>query len=251
MSKPGYVYILSNDAYQEDYYKIGMTSRSPSTRAFELYNKNTAVPGKFSVEFSIKVSDCALAERQIHSQLSTYRVNNYREFFKVPIFKARQVIIKVCEKIDQPRQKNAVKEVKSNSSGASFYRSKELNEQYIKDQVEQKRKLRLAAEQPNPTHAESLPKHVHNILKTFQVKNRNEAFQDKREVKECYYCKKYFQKKEGYLHPTGKFVCNKCEHSIVEPPDNMDSNGIVYAGFILFSLFSLFIFMLVLLGLIG
>ena len=75
----GYVYILTNDHL--DYVKIGKTTRSPEVRASEL--SNTSVPGKFYVAFSAFVDNCDEVEKRVHEDLSEYRVDDRREFFKV------------------------------------------------------------------------------------------------------------------------------------------------------------------------
>lgn len=80
-SKKGYVYILINEFYQEDLLKIGMTTRSPEIRSYELYDKHSGVPGKFKVIYKKRVEDCEFAEALIHKNLGEYRVNDYREFF--------------------------------------------------------------------------------------------------------------------------------------------------------------------------
>ncbi len=76
----GKVYILVNP-FLEGILKIGKTNRSSEERASEL--SGTSVPGRYIVLFDEDYADCDLAEKLIHQELSEYRVNHKREFFKV------------------------------------------------------------------------------------------------------------------------------------------------------------------------
>ena len=86
----GYVYILSNPSLP-GLVKIGQTSRSPEERAREL-SKNTSIPENFVVEFEIYTSNRVELEKDAHRQLSNYRVNTRREFFRVELEKAAQLL---------------------------------------------------------------------------------------------------------------------------------------------------------------
>ena len=93
----GYVYILSNPSLP-GLVKIGQTSRSPEERAREL-SKNTSIPENFVVEFEIYTSDRVELEKDAHRQLSSYRVNARREFFRVEIEKAAQLLRQAAEQL--------------------------------------------------------------------------------------------------------------------------------------------------------
>ncbi len=71
---------------------------------------------------------------------------------------------------------------------------------------------------------------------------------DKEEIKECYYCNNSFQRKDGYLHPSGAFVCRNCEKSIVQPDGKTDSTyrNALYGCVVLFGIFFLFVFIILL-----
>lgn len=92
MSNNGLVYILTNPSFQVDLLKIGMTTRTAEERAWEIYLGATGVPEKFQVAHAEVCSDCALAERRVHERLKQHRVNASREFFKVALSSAIQVI---------------------------------------------------------------------------------------------------------------------------------------------------------------
>lgn len=83
----GYLYVLSNEA-MPGLVKIGRTERQPETRAREL--RTTGVPHSFKLEFSIRVSDSAVAEEQVHRLLSERgaRTSGDREFFYLSIAEA-------------------------------------------------------------------------------------------------------------------------------------------------------------------
>lgn len=68
-----------------DVYKVGMTTRSPNARAVEL-SSVTGVPTPFDVVYYAEVADPTAQEKRVHAALSTYRVNNGREFFQADLF---------------------------------------------------------------------------------------------------------------------------------------------------------------------
>lgn len=99
-TEAGFVYILINQHYKEDTLKIGMTTRNPQDRAWEMYDQASGVPGKFTVAFSRQVGNCELAEQLVHKHLGHYRLSEYREFFKISQEKAREIINRICDEVD-------------------------------------------------------------------------------------------------------------------------------------------------------
>lgn len=93
MGQPGFVYVLSNPA-MPGLLKIGMTTKSPVTRAEEL--STTGVPAPFEVEFAIYVPDAAEMERDIHDRFSRLRFRAGREFFKA---EPSEVAVSIVERI--------------------------------------------------------------------------------------------------------------------------------------------------------
>ena len=68
----GYVYILTNQAFREDWVKIGKSSRPVDIRSKEL--DNTAVPLPFEIYATLKTSKYSEVEKQIHN--SNFPVEN-------------------------------------------------------------------------------------------------------------------------------------------------------------------------------
>ena len=97
---PGFVYILSNPVFKDDIFKIGHTTRSPSDRAWEIYQNATGVPAKFEVAYARQVANCEQAERRIHDFLKDVRINEHREFFRISLFQAKEVFEEVCIQVD-------------------------------------------------------------------------------------------------------------------------------------------------------
>jgi hypothetical protein len=77
----GFVYILTNQYFAYDVFKIGCTERSPHERAAEL-SKSTGVPAPFEVLCYMEVENFQLAERAVHEWLKNYRISSNREFFE-------------------------------------------------------------------------------------------------------------------------------------------------------------------------
>jgi len=94
-----YIYALQNKSLGSHHIKIGMTKKTPTFRAKQLYT--SGVPEPFNIAFACKVMDCEAAEKRIHTRLKTYRTNKSREFFRIPIDIAKKVIIAVCQEINE------------------------------------------------------------------------------------------------------------------------------------------------------
>ena len=84
MKEAGYVYILSNPSFKEDWVKIGKSSRPVDIRSKEL--DNTAVPLPFEIYATLKTTKYNQVERQLHrmiDRLTNLRIRQNREFFNV------------------------------------------------------------------------------------------------------------------------------------------------------------------------
>ena len=86
MSKkePGYVYILTNPSFREDWVKIGKSSRPVDVRSKEL--DNTAVPLPFEIFATMKTVKYNEVEKLVHKtidRLTDLRIRQNREFFNV------------------------------------------------------------------------------------------------------------------------------------------------------------------------
>lgn len=80
----GYVYILTNPSFREDWVKIGKSSRPVNVRSKEL--DNTAVPLPFEIYATLKTAKYDKVEKQIHKQidrLTDLRIRQNREFFNI------------------------------------------------------------------------------------------------------------------------------------------------------------------------
>ena len=81
---PGYVYILTNPSFREDWVKIGKSTRPVDIRSKEL--DNTAVPLPFEIFATMKTSKFNEVERLVHKtidRLTDLRIRQNREFFNV------------------------------------------------------------------------------------------------------------------------------------------------------------------------
>lgn len=84
MEEKGYVYILTNPSFKEDWVKIGKSSRPVNLRSKEL--DNTAVPLPFEIFATMKTAKYNEAEKLIHRYIERFtklRIRDNREFFKV------------------------------------------------------------------------------------------------------------------------------------------------------------------------
>ena len=82
--KTGYVYILTNPSFREDWVKIGKSSRPVDIRSKEL--DNTAVPLPFEIFATLKTSKYEIVEKKIHKaidRLTDLRIRQNREFFNI------------------------------------------------------------------------------------------------------------------------------------------------------------------------
>ncbi|WFR81342.1 GIY-YIG nuclease family protein [Janthinobacterium rivuli] len=98
------LYILKNKSFQRNILKIGMTKKQTNSRAKQLYSGATGVPEPFDVLFACSVADCRAAESIVHRRLAAFRVNNSREFFRIPAKIARQIVFEVCSNLNTERQ---------------------------------------------------------------------------------------------------------------------------------------------------
>ena len=64
---PGYVYILTNPSFREDWVKIGKSSRPVDVRSKEL--DNTAVPLPFEIYATLKTEKYDIVENILHHHM--------------------------------------------------------------------------------------------------------------------------------------------------------------------------------------
>lgn len=97
----GYVYILTNPSFKEDWIKIGKSSRPVDVRSKEL--DNTAVPLPFEIFATIKTAKYNEVEKIVHKtidRLTNLRIRQNREFFNVPPQVALDIFRDIASAID-------------------------------------------------------------------------------------------------------------------------------------------------------
>lgn len=99
--KQGYVYILTNPSFREDWVKIGKSSRPVDVRSKEL--DNTAVPLPFEIYATMKTAKYSQAEKLIHNYIQRFtnlRIRRNREFFNISPETALSIFYEVSEVLD-------------------------------------------------------------------------------------------------------------------------------------------------------
>lgn len=97
----GYVYILTNPSFREDWVKIGKSARPVDIRSKEL--NNTAVPLPFEIFATMKTVKYNEVEKLVHhiiDNLTNYRIRQNREFFNVAPQKALEIFKEIAQTID-------------------------------------------------------------------------------------------------------------------------------------------------------
>lgn len=98
----GYVYILTNPSFRDDWVKIGKSSRPVDIRLKEL--DNTAVPLPFEIYAVMKTKKYNEAEKQIHGLIDLVnpdiRIRKGREFFNITPEKALSIFRQCARTID-------------------------------------------------------------------------------------------------------------------------------------------------------
>lgn len=100
-SGKGYVYILTNPSFREDWVKIGKSSRPVDVRSKEL--DNTAVPLPFEVYATLYTSKYSKVEKQIDKQidrLTDLRIRQNREFFNIDPAVALDIMRDMADLLD-------------------------------------------------------------------------------------------------------------------------------------------------------
>lgn len=116
----GYVYILTNPSFREDWVKIGKSARPVDVRSKEL--DNTAVPLPFEIYATLKTSKYDMVEKKIHREidrLTNFRIRKNREFFNIAPSVALDIMRDNANLLEDAELTVYVdgKPVKSNSKG--------------------------------------------------------------------------------------------------------------------------------------
>ena len=117
----GYVYILTNPSFKDDWIKIGKSSRPVDIRSKEL--DNTATPLPFEIYATLKTDKYNEVERLIHKtidRLTDLRIRQSREFFNISPDKALDILKDISMTLDDAeiseRKPEAETEVKHSKS---------------------------------------------------------------------------------------------------------------------------------------
>lgn len=97
----GFVYILTNPSFREDWVKIGKSSRPVDVRSKEL--DNTAVPLPFEIFATMKTRKFNEVEKLVHKmidRLTDLRIRQNREFFNVAPEMALEIFHDIAMTID-------------------------------------------------------------------------------------------------------------------------------------------------------
>ena len=100
-SEKGYVYILTNPSFREDWVKIGKSSRPVDVRSKEL--DNTAVPLPFEIYATLYTKKYNQIEKKIHKQidrLTDLRIRQNREFFNIAPSVALDIMRDMADLVD-------------------------------------------------------------------------------------------------------------------------------------------------------
>ena len=85
-----WLYVLTNPT-MPGYVKIGFTDGTPEKRAEQL-SKSTGVALPFDVAWAFHCYNGEMLEGEVHKYLESYRVNNHREFFQIPLEEAKKAV---------------------------------------------------------------------------------------------------------------------------------------------------------------
>ena len=127
----GYVYILTNPSFRDDWVKIGKSSRPVNIRSKEL--DNTAVPLPFEIYAVLKTEKYDEAEKQIHHLIDIVnpgmRIRKGREFFNVTPEKALSIFRECARTLD-----DASIEIYENNKPKNESQIKDCDSDGFKDQ---------------------------------------------------------------------------------------------------------------------
>ena len=101
MKEAGYVYILTNPSFKEDWVKIGKSSRPVDIRSKEL--DNTAVPLPFEIYATLKTAKYSEVEKAVHQtidSLTDLRIRQNREFFNITPSEALNILKRMATMLD-------------------------------------------------------------------------------------------------------------------------------------------------------
>lgn len=117
MEKQGYVYILTNPSFKEDWVKIGKSAVSVEQRVKQL--DGTAVPLPFEIYATLKTSKYSEVEKVVHQtidSLTDLRIRQNREFFNITPQEALNILRRLATMLDDAEIIEYQKENNCNTS---------------------------------------------------------------------------------------------------------------------------------------
>lgn len=112
----GYVYILTNPSFREDWVKIGKSSREVDIRSKEL--DNTAVPLPFEIYATVKTTKFNEIESSFHkilTDLADRRIRKNREFFNIKPEEALEYLQELAQLTEDAEINSPIEEEKDNA----------------------------------------------------------------------------------------------------------------------------------------
>lgn len=128
MKEAGYVYILTNPSFKEDWVKIGKSSRPVDIRSKEL--DNTAVPLPFEIYATLKTTKYSEAEKLIHHYIERFtnlRIRDNREFFNVKPEIALDIFKDVAQLLDDAEIEEVFKSSLFGTNEKNIHNAPKLN----------------------------------------------------------------------------------------------------------------------------
>lgn len=138
MKEAGYVYILTNPSFKEDWVKIGKSSRPVDIRSKEL--DNTAVPLPFEIYATLKTCKYEQVEKLIHKtidRLTDLRIRQNREFFNVSPAKALDILKDISTTLDDA----VIDEV---YLGEARFKAKQMTDESVADSKKQRPRFKFS-----------------------------------------------------------------------------------------------------------
>lgn len=111
MEKQGYVYILTNPSFKEDWVKIGKSAVSVELRVKQL--DGTAVPIPFEIYATLKTKKYSEVEKAVHQtidSLTDLRIRQNREFFNITPQEALNILKRFATMLDDAEIKEYQKQ---------------------------------------------------------------------------------------------------------------------------------------------
>lgn len=138
MKEAGYVYILTNPSFKEDWVKIGKSSRPVDIRSKEL--DNTAVPLPFEIYATLKTCKYEQVEKLIHKtidRLTDLRIRQNREFFNVSPAKALDILKDISTTLDDA-------EIDEVYLGEARFSSKQMTDESVADSKKKRPRFKFS-----------------------------------------------------------------------------------------------------------